>query len=860
MPLGVTVVNGGGRVASETYVRLELPQGLRPAAVTSPQGASVPVGDLSAEMLACTPVATAEREVLCAVGTLEPGEERTVAFPVVARLGGEYPIRAHVWAEGLETETIALPPTSVSSYGAELTAASAAPAVLENPGEGWIPVDVTNTGDTAATGWSVDVAVPAGLTVVGSDGDLVCEAGDERWTCRPGELAPELAAGESRSGRLRVVADGTTPAGTVSASVQPVLEGSDHVVPAAAPVTVGVPWERALAATAALEATCDARGGVDTADAVVRATYVNTSSSPVTVRLAAGGTSTQDHVVAPGQSVSAHVHDGLRVPAGPAHWHVTASVAGSTFSTEVPAGRHGAVDCYDPAWEIEATAKVVNVGGTVGVEGTVTNLTNETMQVGMIVAGASAAPVRLGAGQTTTLTADTGRTSVPDGEATFTLYRWVTDHDGDQPEHGVTPSAPKTAPYGQATVAPRLGGDRAEPSGECRFDPSADASYHRFEIPLDNRRSTLPATFAVTVLGIERTQTVPAGETGVLAVAVPWGTETLEVRADGRVVGTVRVAFESCATEGWPASDVDVKLTAQCLEDRAHVVADVTNRGDAAWTATLVRGSATATADVAPGGAARVAVDTGGLTTSPGTAVVQLSREHEGRTLTAERELRHGATSCVRTEPEARLAVGQVSVATGAGGNRTSTREVDLVLDNSRSNVAVEFAVVGPGVDRTVEVPAGQVRTVDAGAVQGRHGATFRATAASRTSPSSASRGPADGARRRCAEVRASPARSRPTAATTTGSWPRAPRARARPTPARARPRARVRAPAPARPRAGRRSRRARRPRPRARRAGTGSGCRPASTAEGAQPIGLRRCRRGGRPRRRAPGRCTSCR
>lgn len=728
-PLAVRVGNDGGRAAEGTVVHLDLPEGLSLASPTSPQGAAAGAGDLAAETLACTPSATVERQVVCAVGTLEPGQARTVAFPVVAWHGGTYAIPARVRAEGPDATTTTTVPATVAMYGPELTAARHDPVVVDNPGEASVAVEVTNTGDTAASDWSVDVAIPPGLSPVAADGELACGPAEDRWTCRPDAAAAQLSPGETRSARIHVVADGETPAGTATVAVQPRLGTSDHVVPALTSVEVGEPWQAVAQGAGALETTCWATGGVDRADAGLRGTYVNTSSSPVTVRLhAAGSVAAHAETLAPGATTTSDVHDGIRVPAGEATWHVTALVAGTSYSTTVPAGQHGAQDCYEPSWDVATTVQTVNTGGTVGVEGTITNRTAEAMQVGMLAAGRAAAPVRLGAGETATLSVDTGQTSYDGGDAAFTLYRWVTDHDGDQPASGVAATDAPTARVGAAALGPRVEGDPVDSVGDCRYDEAAEASYRTFQIGLDNTRSTLPVTFTVIVDGVERKRTVQGGDVGHVAVHVPWGTGTLEVLADGRPVGTVDVGFESCASDAWPRT-VDVTVTAQCVDDHVQVVADVRNGGASAAVASLALDGRTGQArTVAPGSTQRISYDLGVMAASSGGATVRLDRTVEDVRLVHERDVRHPSASCVRVAPTARLDLGQVTVDAGPGGP-TSRREVGVVLDNSESNVPVEFRVLGPGVDRTVEVGAGARTTVPAGTVQGRHGATFRAIA-----------------------------------------------------------------------------------------------------------------------------------
>jgi hypothetical protein len=271
--------------------------------------------------------------------------------------------------------------------------------------------------------------------------------------------------------------------------------------------------------------------------------------------------------------------------------------------------------------------------------------------------------------------------------------------------------------------------------GECRYDAAADASRQTFDIALDNTASTLPVTFAITVSGVEHTTKVPAGEVGSLtAVDVPWGTEQLEVRADGRAIGVVDVGFESCAEVSWPASTVAVTISTQCVADSAHVVADVVNSGSSAWVATLVRGGRTGEpVTVQPGTAGRVLLDLDTMVAPPGAVEVRLERTHEGLPQTVEETLQHDGVSCVVVAPQTRLVEGDVEVTGGWWGDRTSTRAAAVVLDNSGSNVPVDFRVVGPGANTTVTVEARATETLDVGVVQGRDGATFRAAAGGQT-------------------------------------------------------------------------------------------------------------------------------
>ncbi|WP_344248852.1 sigma-70 family RNA polymerase sigma factor, partial [Isoptericola hypogeus] len=245
-----TVTNEGETVADGTFVEVALPDGLSLVRSSAPAGASAPAGpvsDTSAEAgdLACTPTDDSSRRVRCAVGSLAPGESRRGTVPVVAQVGGSYAIGAEVWADGLDRQVFTLPPTTVLSYGAELTASSGGVVGVPNPGDAWVPVTVRNTGDLAADpGWSVLVRIPAGLRPIGADGDLACapaQGGGSAWSCVPGSGATPLGAGESRTARVRVVADGTSPAGAAAVAVEPQLPASAHVVAGTTTVEVAGP-------------------------------------------------------------------------------------------------------------------------------------------------------------------------------------------------------------------------------------------------------------------------------------------------------------------------------------------------------------------------------------------------------------------------------------------------------------------------------------------------------------------------------------------------------------------------------------------------------------------------------------------
>ncbi|MFI2102777.1 sigma-70 family RNA polymerase sigma factor [Isoptericola sp. NPDC019693] len=724
-PLVLTVSNTGQAAASAAVVEVVLPDGVDLALPQAPAGASV--GDVLADdALACTPGDATGRTARCTVGTLEPGTSRDVSVPVRANAGGSYAIGAAVWADGVGREDVALAPTTVRHFGAELTASASDVVPVSNPGAAWVPVAVRNTGDQPAAAWSVELAVPAGLRPVASDGDLVCVPGDAGavWTCVARPEAAPLAPGEQLTVRLRVVADGSTAPGAVTVAATPQLPGSVHTVGGNAGVTVAQSWAGAASGAGAVQAVCTAVGGVGTASAVVEGTYVNQTDQTLAVRLdAAGSTAAAAQEVAPGGSVTVQVPDGIRVPSGNATWTVATTLGGETYRTTVPGGTHRAADCYDPAWDVSTSAQTVNVDGRLQVRGTLTNTGAEAMRVEMAAAGVTTEPKRLAAGESATFVAATDRASLGAGAAEFRLYRWVADADGDEPAQGVVPAVAPTASYPAAVLAPVVGGAVTLTAAECRFDASADRSWRTVSVPVDNSGSTHPVRFAVQGgAGDRRAATVDAGATETLTVSVPWGTRTLTVTADGRDLTSVDVPeFDSCATVTWPDA-VDVSTSTRCVEDQAQVLVDVRNRDASDWTARLAGGTEK---DVQAGSTATLRTAAAGLTADAGQVTVRLGREIEGRERTVERTVDHDAVSCVVVDPQARLDPGAVQVEKGRWRS-TSTRPVSVVLDNTGSSVPQDFTVQGSnGASVAVTVPARQSVTADGGTVRGRDGATY---------------------------------------------------------------------------------------------------------------------------------------
>ncbi|SKC41755.1 sigma-70 family RNA polymerase sigma factor [Krasilnikoviella flava] len=724
-PLVLTVANTGEATASETVIEVALPDGVDLALPDATVGAAVG-GTFGADALPCTAGDADGRTARCTIGTLEPGQSRSGSVPVRAHAGGSYLIGGSVWADGVAPRTLALPPTTVLSYGAELTASTGDAVPVSNPGAAWVPVTVRNTGDQAATAWSVQLSVPAGLRPVTSDGDLTCVPGGGSdgagavWTCVAVPGAAPLAPGEQRSVRLRVVADGSAAPGPVSVAAAPQLPGSEHAVGGSTAVTVAQPWAGAAAGTQAVQARCTVVGGVSSASAVVEGTYVNLTDQTLAVRLdAAGGSATASRDVAPGESVTVRVPDGLRVPAGTATWDVATTLGGQTYRTSVPAGPHRAAECYDPRWDVSTSAETTNVDGRLQVRGTLTNTSDEAMRVGMTAAGVTVDQKRLAPGESTTFVAATDRTSLGAGAAEFHLYRWVADGDGDEPAQGVVPAVAPTAPYAAATLAPAAGGPVTLTAAECRFDASADTSWRTVTVPLDNTASTHAVRFAVP----GDAAVVGAGATGTLTVSVPWGKRSLAVTADGRDLTTVDVpGFESCATATWPGA-VDLDVATRCVDDRAQVVVDVRNGGAVPWRARLA-GSGDGSV-VEPGSDAALTTTVGGVQADAGSVTVRLARTVEGKELSVERTVDHDAVSCVVIDPQAQLDPGAVEVEKRRWRS-TSTRPVTVVLDNTGSSVPQEFTVEGTnGASVATTVPARQSVRADVGTARGRDGATY---------------------------------------------------------------------------------------------------------------------------------------
>ncbi|WP_159798452.1 hypothetical protein [Puerhibacterium puerhi] len=733
-PVTFLVRNLGGSTARSTTVRLTLPEGLRPVLSPSPAGSSALPGDgtaLSVGSLACTGTDAGDQVVDCLVGDIEPSATETVTVRVEAEAGGTYDIDAAVWADGVAAAEVQLPPTSVGTFGAELTATVGSVDSLPNPGAAWLPVTVRSTGDVAAPGgWSVVVELPDEVALVGVDGGLTCSTTSDDVACAAAgtDRAP-LAPGDAVEARLRVAATGTEHAGVQAVAVRPVLPGSEHVRAGTGTLAVTPAWADADAGAGELLARCEATGGVDTARGAVVGTYRNTTGAPVTVRLGAAGGTSDPVPVGPNESATVTLDQGLRLPAGTATWTLVREVAGATYTTTVPAGSHEAADCYAPDWDVDASVVPQNVDGQVRLTATVTNRTGEAMQAGMAAAGHVVPAVTLGAGETATLAVDTEAATVPAGRAQLLLSRWVVDADGDEPAQAAAPEQDPTVAYPAAVVAPSVD-VAAVTAGDCTYDPDAEASTAVLRVPVDNSSSTLPVTFTAGDASLQ----VAGGGQGVLEVPVAWGTTAVDVLADGRLLGTVDAAFPSCATVAWP-QDVTVTATPRCTTAdgraaRPELAVTLANDGAATWSARVARAGTeawTTPVTLAPGETREVVLPLGRWLRAPGGTVdVELARTVEGTEHVATGSARFAASSCVQARPSASLQTGEPE-AGEVGGAPTSTRTVAVVLDNSGSNVPVVFRVAGADDRlRAVRViAAGATATVPVPRATGADGATY---------------------------------------------------------------------------------------------------------------------------------------
>ena len=563
----------------------------RSPGVTPPSGRPTEASSGVRVPTVCTPGSTPEA-LLCDVGAMDAGQSRQVQVTVRADSGGSYPVTAELWADGMETTSVALPAWTVAAYGPELTAQATATEIA-SPGRGTLAVRMGNTGDRAApSGWSMTVSLPDGVRPAAAQQALACTGGEARtWSCAPRESAP-LGPGSWRELPLSVVA---VPAGaraavkptTGTASVSP--QGVSHTLAARAEVGTTSAWSGAGQGAGKLVAQCAARGGKNAARSELVGTFTNTAARQVSVALESGGRKTaRPDPVDPGQSVTVRRDEGIRVPAGKAVWVLSRTVEGVTYEHRVPAGSHQGVDCYDPDWDAEAKARPVNAAGAAGVRGTLVNRSGEPMDVTMVAQVGSgqftSSAKSVPPGESRDFIVATGQSRIDAGSVSFQLRRWTTDRDGDAPAGAAKPSTAPRATYGSAVVAPSYPDWPRPMSTPCTYDADRGASVGTFRVPVDNTASTLPVTFR---LG-EASRTVAAGEKAVLETTVPWGTDELPLLiGGGRSLGQVDVAFSSCAEVTWPQDEVTSSVEARCDDGAASVVAEVRNRGEVSWTGRL---------------------------------------------------------------------------------------------------------------------------------------------------------------------------------------------------------------------------------------------------------------------------------
>ncbi|MFI2365480.1 sigma-70 family RNA polymerase sigma factor [Promicromonospora sp. NPDC019610] len=608
----------------------------------------------------CTPTERAN-VVLCSIGELAQGATRSVVVPVQANAGGDYPVSAKVWADGLQPMNADLPSRTVAAFGPELSAQSR-DVSLSSPGTASLPVTLVSTGDrTVGPGWAVAVSLPDGVKPASEQSLLSCAAGDmpNSWLCSPLpgtyvsslQLEPDTAVDVSLN--VTTAASSTAqPAELGVANVRPVLAGSSRS--ASATLVATSAWANAGAGVGTVTASCLATGGVDKADAAVIGSYTNTTQRVVRVALeAAGSREATGKDVAPGESARVTVHDGLRVPVGQATFVLTTDVDGSTYETRVAAGDHRSVDCYQPEWGTETSVQTVNAGGTVGVQGTITNKTGETMSAVMSV------PVGedtlktvkrpVAAGGSVDLSVNTERTHLPAGDVTFHLSREVADSDGDLAEAVSTPANNPTQSFAAAQIQPAAG-ERTMSAESCVFDAEQDHSVQTFQVTADNTASTLPVPFHVG----DVTRTVPAGQTEVIAFPVVWGTGTVELTAAGQTLDQLDVAFKSCADVTWPAAEqLTVEAAAECVDQNVQIKATVQNGTGREWRGVLVQDATGATSEeqAVPAGSTTFVLPQQPLFTLDGNVTVRLTRELEGNSFTVEKSFAVKGANCVLPEP-----------------------------------------------------------------------------------------------------------------------------------------------------------------------------------------------------------------
>lgn len=666
--------------------------------------------------------------LLCTLGELAPGAERQVDLPVHANAGGDYPVGALIWADGVAPVPVDLPARTVAPFGQELSAQTD-DVSLASPGVAALPVRVVSTGDrTVSAGWAVGVTLPDGVKPASAQPELSCVAGEmpNAWRCAP-LAGTDAAAVPLDPGATVDLALNITTAVTPSeqaavlgaANVRPVLQGNARS--ASATLVATSAWAGADAGVGAVSASCLAKGGTDQADAVVTGKYTNTTQRPVRVALeAAGGRAGSGKDLAPGEAIELTVHDGLRVPAGQAVFVLATEVDGQPYETRVVAGDHGrAGDCYTPSWTTETSARTYNAGGTVGVEGTLTNTSDESMTAVMSVPvgnkNIESVSIPVSPGGTVTLSVNTERQSLPEGDVTFHLSRDGVDKDGDLPERRPMPAANPTAHHDGAVIAPAVGPTPLA-GGACEFNAELDHSVQTFAVMADNTKSTLPVKFHIA----DTTRTVPAGESMAIEFPVVWGTDTATLTAAGTPLTEVPVEFDSCAELTWPTEQVSVDTAATCVDDtRVQLTAMVANGTGHDWTGVMVRESSGEMGE-------KKAVPAGVPTTleltrytslsSGGNVTVRLTRALEGAEHTVERSFSVPGKICLAGEECELEPAADATPSTTDGGQwpwtvsgtcrDEETPEQEVSSGDGTSDAPVD-ASAGDASDDSVETVAG---------------------------------------------------------------------------------------------------------------------------------------------------------
>jgi len=717
----LTASNTGGSSAEEVFVDLTLPAGVSvPSATLVARGTAV-AGPLRAAALPCGS-ATAQEDgtglVTCSVGVLGAGQTQDLLVQVVAASGGHYAFEGSVRARGVEPVRRSFAPTPVRHYGPEIRVTPTTGLVFDNPGDGVLRLAVRNSGDQPATEPSVTVTLPEGLHLAGGTaGTWTCAPAEDRTVTCASPPGTTLAPGTAADVPLPLLADSPDPLDdariAVRGSAQDAHAGS-------AGVTVDVEKRWAAAGDGLLgddgEARrvvpqCTAPGGRDLASVVT--TYTNTTAyDDLEVTLEAAGSSTTTSVPA-GDAATIQVDDGVRFPAGRATVVLATSFGEGEFAQRfehrLDAGAFAALDCWtQPPWLTAADVAVAaeNDGGTVRYTASITNSTGAKVDVRLLAPDGgtwggvadSAAISPLVDGGTGDLVLDTGLRETARGNAVLRQYRWHTDEDGDGKGYQrllpVLLDAHRIAP---AFPEPAL--------GQCVFDAATDASSAPVTLHLDNSASTLPVTFSVP--GVRDQIEVAAGTVETVGTVIGRDRATYGVRADGAMLASHTVPGVDCFA--WDVSGSAVARWAPADGGGGSVVLTGTFRnGHAATTLSVVMDAgahgSTEQVQVGPGEEVTLTVDTGSRDVAAGEVVLRATRldgsggSHE----------HVAAFRAVRYAP----AVGEPTVGACVPDAATelSASPVTLRYDNSRSTVAVTFAVAGRD-DLTRTVDGG--RTVD---------------------------------------------------------------------------------------------------------------------------------------------------